>query len=88
MVKIPRKERKLNNVSFRVNEIDLDKIEYYCKENNIQKSKLFYDLVMNEVNNFCDKQVGLFETLETSKNEEESLNNILNRFNELIERGV
>lgn len=68
MVKMPRKERKLNNISIRVNEIDFDKIEYYCKEKNITKSKLIFDLVMNEVNNFCDKQVGLFETLNDNGN--------------------
>lgn len=68
MNKMPVRERKVYNIGFRVNEIDFDKIEYYCKENNIQKSKLFFDLVMNEVNNFCDKQVGLFETLNDNGN--------------------
>lgn len=59
----PLLERKINNVSFKLNEKDFNNFERYCELKKISKTKMISDLVMGEVDKTFSKHTGLFENL-------------------------
>ena len=61
--RIPVSERRINNVSFRLSEKELNNLDKYCELKKISKSKMIFDLVMEEVEKTFSKNTGLFESL-------------------------
>ena len=59
----PVSERKVNNVSFKLSERELNNLDKYCELKKISKSKMIFDLVMEEVEKTFSKNTGLFESL-------------------------
>lgn len=61
--RIPVSERRINNVSFRLSERELNNLDKYCELKKISKSKMIFDLVIGEIEKTFSKHTGLFESL-------------------------
>ena len=62
-VRKPLSEKKINNVSFKLSERELNNLDKYCELKKISKSKMIFDLVMGEIDKTFSKHTGLFENL-------------------------